>query len=1349
MDDEAPQSSAGDRRLGGSGGGSRADDGRSSCSSSARSSDGGHERGELVDAATMQSRSIIVEVALDGKVNWVSPSWTEIIGEEVETIVGKHIAERIAGDGKDVFEQATEALQQDGSKSVRIRFWLALDDADAEAIEVDSHGILIHDRTTGEASHTMWVFSLMHDASAYIGELEEELAEDLAGGAEVLADYVKVLSADTDAEAPSELRCNICDQNIRPWFFERHTSLCIVSHKAESEAQEAHDQVVEQRAILTDLLEALKRDPHAAVFNGIPLVPRQTALHKGPGSLLKAASRQRSESLRQTHLKALEALLDYVDTAVDVSLPALSELEDRAIRLHSPDSQARLAQLKAWQLPEATNEAVQALRAATQTTVVAKIAAITRLHDTIHYSELIRREVDLKVQELIDQTMNSTEGTEADVDTDYEDARSAVPISFRDSFSKLETRSPPGSSPLSSGSQSPARHLEAERYGSPLVQAIGSVDPADRASSPLARTPVTSERASSPLSLGISGPAMRIVPAISSGLLDSAPNDGSSDAEDSTATSARSLSDASLREGRRTLYEIPRRPSGKSRAPTNFSPSRRGSRPISRTRNVSLSRERTASPSRRSISSRIAMLEREASSPSSSPVLGPHDDAPRDRRMSITAPLSPRLSSVAPASRPAPPSIRDFEIIKPISKGAFGSVYLSKKKLTGDYFAIKVLKKADMIAKNQVTNIKAERAIMMAQTESPFVARLYYTFQSKEYLYLVMEYLNGGDCAALLRQIGGLPEDWARRYMAEVILGLQHLHERGIIHRDLKPDNLLISQSGHLKLTDFGLSRVGLVGRQNRARQSSQPDPPDLTRHDSASQPYIFPPLSSASSRSTSFDFANSALSTPAIVPGSPIDSRLDRGYFNLKRSSESGSDALASAITKLSLEDDSPGESSSRRKSSSSSAAQMPPPAMRLDDPLHAQKFVGTPDYLAPETITGLGQDDMVDWWSLGVICFEFLYGYPPFHADTPEQVFDNIVYRRIDWPPAEVEAEIGTSDAARDLMEKLMTLDPTARLGSSEGAEEIKRHPFFKALVWEKISEEEPLFVPRVDDPEDTEYFDPRGAADHIFDEPEFSLALPAHFRSGRRMSEPGEDSFGSFTFKNLPVLEKQNLDVIARLKSEHSDPSRSPSVSIPRPPSSTASSASFSPLPKRTRQPSSPKATTHHRRSQTLVSASESSQNRRRSRSYTESGSARPDLHALLAAEAAVASESEDEPVRRLEVLICEDNPVSRRVLEAMLDKMRCRVVSVTDGADCVAAANGDVKFDVIFTDINLPRLSGVEAAKLIRSSSQNNADTPIVAMSSYSTAEMSDMSTFDARLEKPLTVATIRSVLSRVL
>ncbi|XP_047339412.1 probable serine/threonine protein kinase IREH1 isoform X2 [Impatiens glandulifera] len=155
-------------------------------------------------------------------------------------------------------------------------------------------------------------------------------------------------------------------------------------------------------------------------------------------------------------------------------------------------------------------------------------------------------------------------------------------------------------------------------------------------------------------------------------------------------------------------------------------------------------------------------------------------------------------------------SIDDFEIIKPISRGAFGRVFLAKKRTTGDLFAIKVLRKADMIRKNAVESILAERDILIS-VQNPFVVRFFYSFTCRENLYLVMEYLNGGDLYSLLRNLGCLDEDVARVYIAEVVLALEYLHSLHVVHRDLKPDNLLIAHDGHIKLTDFGLSKVGLI----------------------------------------------------------------------------------------------------------------------------------------------------------------------------------------------------------------------------------------------------------------------------------------------------------------------------------------------------------------------------------------------------------------------------------------------------------------------------------------------------------------------------------------------------------
>lgn len=104
----------------------------------------------------------------------------------------------------------------------------------------------------------------------------------------------------------------------------------------------------------------------------------------------------------------------------------------------------------------------------------------------------------------------------------------------------------------------------------------------------------------------------------------------------------------------------------------------------------------------------------------------------------------------------------------------------------------------------------AERDIL-SFADNPFVVSMCCSFETRKHLCLVMEYVEGGDCATLLKTIGPLPSDMARFYFAETVLAVEYLHSYGIVHRDLKPDNLLITALGHIKLTDFGLSKMGLM----------------------------------------------------------------------------------------------------------------------------------------------------------------------------------------------------------------------------------------------------------------------------------------------------------------------------------------------------------------------------------------------------------------------------------------------------------------------------------------------------------------------------------------------------------
>ncbi|XP_076880841.1 microtubule-associated serine/threonine-protein kinase 3 isoform X7 [Brachyhypopomus gauderio] len=152
----------------------------------------------------------------------------------------------------------------------------------------------------------------------------------------------------------------------------------------------------------------------------------------------------------------------------------------------------------------------------------------------------------------------------------------------------------------------------------------------------------------------------------------------------------------------------------------------------------------------------------------------------------------------------------DFETIKLISNGAYGAVYLVRHKETRQRFAMKKINRQNLILRNQIQQVFVERDILTF-AENPFVVSMFCSFETRRHLCMVMEYVEGGDCANLLKNMGPLPVDMTRMYFAETVLALEYLHSYGIVHRDLKPDNLLITAMGHIKLTDFGLSKIGLM----------------------------------------------------------------------------------------------------------------------------------------------------------------------------------------------------------------------------------------------------------------------------------------------------------------------------------------------------------------------------------------------------------------------------------------------------------------------------------------------------------------------------------------------------------
>lgn len=155
----------------------------------------------------------------------------------------------------------------------------------------------------------------------------------------------------------------------------------------------------------------------------------------------------------------------------------------------------------------------------------------------------------------------------------------------------------------------------------------------------------------------------------------------------------------------------------------------------------------------------------------------------------------------------------DFKILKLIGKGTFGQVYQVKKKDTQRIYAMKVLSKKVIIQKKEIAHTLGERNILVrtAMAASPFIVGLKFSFQTPTDLYLVTDYMSGGELFWHLQKEGRFQEARAKFYIAELILALQHLHQHDIVYRDLKPENILLDANGHIALCDFGLSKANLT----------------------------------------------------------------------------------------------------------------------------------------------------------------------------------------------------------------------------------------------------------------------------------------------------------------------------------------------------------------------------------------------------------------------------------------------------------------------------------------------------------------------------------------------------------
>ena len=505
--------------------------------------------------------------------------------------------------------------------------------------------------------------------------------------------------------------------------------------------------------------------------------------------------------------------------------------------------------------------------------------------------------------------------------------------------------------------------------------------------------------------------------------------------------------------------------------------------------------------------------------------------------------------------------ILDFDFIKLINKGAFGRVWLVKRKQTGDIYAMKIVNCLDNMNKNQLDSLKAESEVFDRITNE-FVVKSYFRFTHETFICFVMEYMYG-DFSQVLKSYGCFDEETARFYIAELILAVEHLHSLKIIHRDLKPDNILLDAKGHIKLTDFGLSdtcmkmykntkRKTFIGEENmddfinkldlkmmrspisfayskEKKAISSKDCEErnkaFLRTNSADHCYeekntgffenslriedenLFDKFSENTSiladeidespLPNSPEYYNSSHSTPLTdksplgngpVNNSPFTDKsplnncpVDNSPFTEKSPLNNGpvdhtdksplnngpvdhTDKSPFNNGPVNQTDKSPLNNGPVTKSPLTTNGPLNDNNPLINGPVNKmnkstnnpkksiKRIVGTPDYMAPEILSSFREKLLlgpsIDWWSIGVILFEFLVGIPPFNDDTIDKIFENITAHKIPWDCLEIGyGEQQMSPEAFDLINKLLNADPEERLGSKDVGD-IKKHVFFKGF-------------------------------------------------------------------------------------------------------------------------------------------------------------------------------------------------------------------------------------------------------------------------------------------------------------
>lgn len=351
--------------------------------------------------------------------------------------------------------------------------------------------------------------------------------------------------------------------------------------------------------------------------------------------------------------------------------------------------------------------------------------------------------------------------------------------------------------------------------------------------------------------------------------------------------------------------------------------------------------------------------------------------------------------------------LKDLKVLSALGRGAKGVVFLVQTQ-NGQLLALKAILRSSIENKKlegsshvgEYRRVRFERDVL-ASFNHPLLPKLHGVVKTDKIVGYVIDYCSGRDLNYLRRKQTEkmFSDDIIRFYAAELVLALEYLHNSGIVYRDLKPENVMIQENGHLMLVDFDLST------KLSSKSPDRKSPPIIS-------PKSNPP------QQISPKTKNKKKKYGCFIPQcdaeiSPDDSSVQ---------DETTPDSLSSAI------DDSVEKSNS---------------------------FVGTEEYVAPEIILNHGHDFAVDWWCLGVMLYEMLYGVTPFRGADRKETFYRVISKAADLT--------GELTPLRDLIGKLLEKDPRKRIS----VREIKAHDFFKAVDWDSITEmPRPPFIPEATD-------------------------------------------------------------------------------------------------------------------------------------------------------------------------------------------------------------------------------------------------------------------------------------------